>query len=633
MSFPSLLLDKKASALCVAGVLVLAGWHTARGAGEPKYLPIQADAATYEKEIRPALKQFCDGCHGEKKQAGGINLAGFDAALDIRRDPALWRKVLVQLRERAMPPENKPQPSPELRDKMEAWLKATLDELDEKTPPHDPGRKIIHRLNRLEYNNTVRDLLGVATNPADKFPADGGGGGGFDNTADTLFVPPILMERYLEAAGEVLDAAPPERIFGAQPLKKKDAAAARAIIERITPRAFRRPLEKGESERFVRVYDGAIKRGLKFEDAVKLSLKAVLVSPQFLFRVEREQLGTAPYRVSDYELASRLSYFLWASMPDGELLALAAKKKLSDPKILEAQVRRMVANPKFDSFAQSFTGQWLHVRELYGVMQPDQRKFPSFTPALRDAMFGEVTHFFGSVLRDNSDLMQLLHADYTFVNEELAKHYGIEGITGPELRRVSLENGRRGGLLTSAAVLTVTSYPQRTSPVLRGKWVLEEILGTPPPPPPPNAGALPANDAVKDGLTFRQRLEEHRKKPECSGCHARMDPIGFGLENYDPIGRWREEIGGGPVDAAGVLASGEKFSGPLELKAHLQKRKSDFLRNLTEKTLSYALGRGLEPYDVPTARRIQKAVEADGNRAQTLLVEVAKSFPFQYRKN
>ena len=614
------------------GVAFIGGTMRVRG-DDKKYVPLAA-SISYDKEIRPLLDKYCDSCHGAKKQSGNVNLAGFDTANSLERDQELWRHVLVQMREHTMPPEGKPQPSTDEREKLTNWLKATLDNFAESATPTDPGRKIIHRLNRLEYNNTVRDLLGVTSNPADKFPADGGGGGGFDNNADTLFVPPILMERYLAAADEVLKEAPPEKLFIARPDKKrKPQVAARLIIERLGTRAFRRPLEKAEANRLMKLYDGATKRGASFDDAVKLTMKAVLLSPHFLFRIEREQTGDKPYQISDYELATRLSYFLWASMPDGELLGLAAKNKLRDPKILEAQARRLIADPKFDATAQSFAEQWLHTRELYGVSQPDPNKFPQFTPALRDAMASEVNQFFGSVIRDDKKLFDLLDADYTYVNEELAKHYGMANVTGEAMRRVNLESDKRGGVLTMAAVLTITSYPQRTSPVLRGKWVLEEILGTPPPPPPPNAGALPPNDAVKDGLTFRQRLEEHRKDPNCAGCHARMDPIGFGLENYDPIGHWRDEIGGGPVDSSGVLATGEKFSGSRELKVHLQKRREDFARNLTEKMLAYALGRGLEPVDMPTVRAITKKLAANDFRAQTLMLEIVKSYPFQNRKN
>ena len=320
-------------------------------------------------------------------------------------------------------------------------------------------------------------------------------------------------------------------------------------------------------------------------------------------------------------------------MPDDALFHAAGEGHLRDPKVLDAQVRRMLKDPKARGLAESFASQWLRIRDLYTSAQPDPRRYPTYTPSLRDAMYGETIEYFASVLREDQSLLRLLDSDYTYLNEELAKHYGIEGVTGPELRRVTLTEHRRGGVLSMASVLTVTSYPQRTSPVLRGKWVLEELLGAKVPPPPPNAGGLPADDAPKAGMTFRQRLELHRSKPECASCHNRMDPVGFGLENFDAIGRWRTEVGGQPVDAAGVLATGEKFAGPVELKQQILARKDEFLRNVTEKMLAYALGRGLEPYDIPTVRRITAAVAKDDCRGSTLVREIVGSYPFQYRRN
>jgi hypothetical protein len=248
-------------------------------------------------------------------------------------------------------------------------------------------------------------------------------------------------------------------------------------------------------------------------------------------------------------------------------------------------------------------------------------------------MVGETVSFFGDIMRRDGSLLNLLDANYTFLNEELAQHYGIEGVKGPQMQRVALKEGRRGGVVTMASVLTISSYPQRTSPVLRGKWVLEEVLGTPPPPPPPDAGGLSTNDAPEAGLSFRRRLEKHREKPQCASCHNRMDPLGFGLENFDAVGKWRDDIGGAPVDSSGVLASGEKFSGPVELKKHLLGRKDLFTRNFTERMLSYALGRGLESYDSPTVRDISAKLEANGHKSSTLLLEIVKSYPFQFRKN
>jgi len=597
-------------------------------------LQAKPDPVEYQKAIHPLFQQFCFRCHGEKNGNGGVSLAAFSTVTAIQKDQMTWRKVLRQLRDRTMPPVGMPQPTAEQRDHLISWLTDTLNNVDPSLLPRNPGRVLIHRLSRAEYNNTVRDLFGVDSHPADQFPADGGGGGGFDNNADTLFVPPILMERYLTAASQVLDEAKPERLFFAHPsptLSRR--AAARQIVAYFAMRAYRRPVEPAEVARLMRLFDSSTQRGESFKTAVKLALKALLISPNFLFRVEQDRPGDAPYPVSDYELASRLSYFLWSSMPDEELFRLAGQKRLRNPQVLEQQVRRMIQSPKSRALADSFAGQWLRVRDLYTTAQPDPKRFPEFTPALRDAMYQETVDFFDDLVRRDQSLLFMLDANYTYLNEELAHYYGIPGVTGPQMRRVELQDRRRGGVLAMGSVLTLTSYPRRTSPVLRGKWVLEQIMGAPIPPPPPNAGGLPADDAPKAGLTFRQRLEKHRSKPECASCHSRMDPIGFGLENFDPIGRWRDSIGGAPVDAAGVLATGEKFTGPVELKRHLMQQKDEFTRNLTEKMLAYALGRGLEPYDLPTVRAITQAVAHDGYHSSALILQIVKSYPFQYRKN
>ena len=586
-------------------------------------------------EFHALLEQNCFKCHDADTAKGGLDLSALKTQADFERDPRELEKLIRLVRERDMPPPGKkPQPSEPDRQRLLDWGRHTLDHIDYDKFPKDPGRVVIRRLSRLEYNLTMRDLLGITNQPADNFPSDGSGGGGFDNNADTLFVPPLLMEKYLQAAGEVLESASPEKLFVERPkLLTSKSAAARKNIETLATRAFRRPVEKAEVDSYVRLFEQSSARGQSFENSVKFALKAVLVSPNFLFRIERDQNSSAPYRVSDYELASRLSYFLWSSMPDDELFLLAAQNKLHEPPVLEAQVKRMLADAKAKTLAENFAGQWLRVRELQTTVQPSRSRFKEFTPALRAAMLAEPLEFFHALLRENGSLIRLLDADYTFANETLAQHYGLTNITGPELRRVALPDARRGGVLGMGAVLTLTSYPQRTSPVLRGKWVLEELLGTPPPPPPPDAGGLPAEDAPKNGLTFRQRLEEHRKKPQCSGCHARMDPLGFGLENFDAIGRWRTKIGGEPVDATGVMSTGEKFTGPAELKRLLLERKDEFAHNLTERMLSYALGRGVEFYDSPTIKTITERLKADGYRSSTLVMEIAQSYPFQHRRN
>lgn len=580
------------------------------------------------------LQQWCGKCHGAQNPGGGVNLSAYNDVTAIQKDQATWRKLLTQLRERMMPPPGAPQPPPEQRDRLIAWVSHTLDSADDSLLPKNPGRVLIHRLSRTEYNNTLRDLLGVDTRPADNFPADGSGGGGFDNNADTLFVPPILMERYLQAASEALDQTRPERICFVKPGKTlSKEAAARKILTHFATLGFRRPVDPAEVDHLMRLFQQADRRGQPFTDSVKFALKGVLVSPKFLFRIEADRPTPGPYPLNDYELAGRLSYFLWASMPDTELFALAAQKRLHAPGVLEHQVQRMLADKKAHDFADSFAGQWLRTRDLYTTAKPDPNRFPAFTPALRDAMYNETIDFVQSVFQDNASVLDLIDADYTYLNQDLATYYGIPGVQGRQMRRVSLADHRRGGVLTMASVLTITSYAERTSPVLRGKWVLEQVLGAPPPPPPPNAGGLSADDSIREGLTFRQRLEKHREKPQCAGCHSKMDPIGFGLENFDAIGRWRTQISGQPVDAGGVLADGSKFSGPIELKQHILGGKEEFVRNLTEKLLAYALGRGLETYDLPAVRKISAAVVKDSYHSRTLITEIVKSYPFQYRQN
>ena len=588
------------------------------------------------KQFHAIVESTCHKCHDKETAKGELDLSPLKTQADYERDPRLLEKLVRFVRDREMPPPGKrPQPSEQDRQKFVDWGRHALAHIDYSKFPKDPGRVTIHRLSRVEYNNTVRDLLGVTNQPADKFPADGGGGGGFDNNADTLFVPPILLEKYLEAAGEILAAAPMSLFVERPGLLKSKSAAARKNIELFAARAFRRPVEKVEADALLGLFEQATKRGESFENAVKHACKAVLVSPHFLFRIEKDRGVKEPYRLNDYELASRLSYFLWSSMPDAELFTLAARNQLHESATLEAQVKRMLRDPKARALAENFAGQWLRVRELKTTVQPDPGRFRKFTPELREAMYAEAIEFFAAMIREDASLLTLLDSDFTFLNEALAQHYGLTNlnITGAQLRRVNLPDKNRGGVLGMGAVLTLTSYPQRTSPVLRGKWVLEELLGQPPPPPPPDAGGLPAEDAPKNGLTFRQRLEEHRKKPQCAGCHSRLDPLGFGLENFDAIGRWRTKIGAAPVDATGLMSSGEKFTGPAELKQLLLARKDDFARNVTERMLAYALGRGVEFHDMPSLATITDTLKHDGYRSSTLVTEIVKSYPFQFRRD
>ncbi|MCI0462892.1 MAG: DUF1592 domain-containing protein [Gemmataceae bacterium] len=404
--------------------------------------------------------------------------------------------------------------------------------------------------------------------------------------------------------------------------------AAREIVTRFATRAFRRPVTAPEVDRLLILYDRAQKDGERFENCVRLALYRVLVSPHFLFRVELDPPGAEPgkaYPISEHALASRLSYFFWSTMPDSELFALAEKGLLR--KNLDAQVQRMVKDPKSAAFIDNFPGQWLLLRNLDNV-SPDPKVFPTFDGELRSAIRRETELFFEAILREDRSILDLLDADFSFVNERLAKHYGIEGVKGNSFQRVKLPPSR-GGLLTQASILTLTSYPTRTSPVQRGKWVLETLLNTPPPPPPADVPELEDQKELKGSL--RQRLEEHRKNPTCASCHARMDPIGFAFENYDPIGRWRDKDGSFDIDPSGVLPDGKKFKGPAELKVILRGKKELFARCLTEKVLTYALGRGLEYYDKCAVDRVLTVLEKTNYRFSTLLVEVVKSEPFQMR--
>jgi hypothetical protein len=402
------------------------------------------------------------------------------------------------------------------------------------------------------------------------------------------------------------------------------------IVAPIARKAYRRPVTKAEVESLLDVAQKALDSGFKPDQAVQFAIQAILVSPHFLFRVESDPKGKfGP--ISDIEFASRLSYFLWSSAPDDELLALAEAKKLRKRNILDQQVTRMLADRKSEALSQNFAGQWLETRGLAAV-KPDITKFPGWNVQLQEDMETETRLFFDHILRENRPVSEFLTANYSFLNGRLARHYGIENVQGPDFRKVPLDPAQRGGILTHASVLTLTSYPVRTSPVLRGKYVLDVILGSPPPAPPAD---VPALDEIKAGTaaSLREALTKHRSDPVCSSCHSRMDPLGFGLENYDPIGRWRTEDAKKPIQVGGTLPNGTQFSTPAELKAILVERDlPEFTRNLTEKMLIYALGRGLERYDRLLVRDIVSKMEASEYRFQTLIREIVQSFPFQERR-
>ena len=426
-----------------------------------------------------------------------------------------------------------------------------------------------------------------------------------------------------------------QKIFVCSPASTAEQEpCAKKILSGLVRRAYRRPVTDQDVEPLLNLYRAASAAG-GFESGVGAALQAILVSPEFLFRMERDPENTAPgraYRVSDVELASRLSFFLWSSIPDDALLELAEQGKLQDAAVLEQQVRRMLADARSKSLVENFAGQWLYLRNLRQV-SPDQRAFPEFDEELRQAFQQETQLLFESMLQEDRSALDLLQADYTFVNERLARHYGIPDVYGSHFRRVPLTDPARRGLLTQGSFLTVTSHANKTSPVRRGKWVLENLLGTPPPPPPPDVPALEEKNKDGKALTMRQQMAQHRDNPACAGCHKMMDPIGFAFENFDAVGRWRTTELNAPIDASGVLYDGTQFQGPVEFRKVLLDHSEQFVRTLTEKLLTYALGREMEYYDAPAVRRITKQAAASDYRWSALILQIIQSTPFQMRRS
>jgi hypothetical protein len=630
-------------------------------AGQQKPLDLPGTNPAFTKDVRPLLKTYCFECHNPNKRKGGLDLQMIEkdrAALDL---VDLWDQVGQRLKAQEMPPPKSKQPAADERRLLLAWVKhvaesqVSCEQLTEEQRARSlSGYTNTRRLNRTEYENTIRDLLGVDMHVGEVLPSEGGGGEGFDNAGATLFITPVLLEKYLEAAELVLGTLLPGDDAGKTPAPRVEAeqlaalrrqllgampgpqltprAAARDLLQSFLPRAFRRPATTKDVERYLVIFDKADKRGLPYDQAVKSMLKGVLISPSFLFLTETPPEKAGVYQLDHHEMASHLSYFLWASMPDAELARLAAAGKLHDAEVLKAQVKRMARDPRARGLADSFAAQWLGIRALGTTVRPDARVFPEFTQELATAMREETLRFFDAIIREDRSVLEIIDARYTYLNEVLAKHYKIGGVTGPQMRRVALDDPERGGVLTQASILTVTSYPHRTSPVLRGRWILEDLLGTEVPPPPPDVPVLNEQDKKGKNVTLRQRLEQHRSKTECATCHSRIDPLGFGFENYDPLGRWRTEDAGQAIDSAGKLPTGEGFSGPVELKKLLlDKRRPEFLRNLSRKMLGYALGREINRVDMCVVKDCVEALERGEFRSSKLLETVVLSFPFSHR--
>jgi hypothetical protein len=593
----------------------------------------QAAPPAFEKEVAPLVQKYCLRCHGGAKPKGGVALDRDRSEAAVLKNRVVWEKAGDNLRAGEMPPAGARRPSASELELLNRWFEGVVFQ-GGCTGPKDPGRVTVRRLNRAEYNNTIRDLLGVDFRPARDFPADDVGYG-FDNIGDVLSLPPLLMEKYLSAAEEVVNRAFKDPKLRERILIRKlgERGASFQILQAFATRAYRRPATQEEVRRLAQFVRTAQDNGDSTEMGLKVALTAVLVSPHFLFRVELDRGardGKASTPLDEWELASRLSYFLWSSMPDEELFRHAREKTLANPGVLEGQVRRMLRDPKARALADNFASQWLQTRSLESC-NPDPKQFPTFDDGLRRAMLRETELFFLHIVREDRSILDFLDADYTFVNERLARFYNLKGVTGEQFRKVSLAGTARGGVLTQASVLAVTSNPTRTSPVKRGKFILDNILGAPPPPPPPEVEQLVDDKGGELKGTLRQRMEQHRVNPSCASCHQRMDPLGFGFENFNAIGRWRTHEGANPIDASGVLPDGQSFKGPAELRKVLLKKKEQFSRCLAEKLLTYALGRGIERADHCFVDQIAANVAKKNYSFGALVIEIVGSDPFRKR--
>lgn len=615
----------------ILGPLLMTGWSAPSESLEP----VAADA--FSKQALPLMATYCADCHTGDSAEGGLDFDRYGSGSQIQTDFEVWEKVLRAVTERQMPPKDADQPSEVELQELRTVLQAELATFDCQGTAR-PGRVTLRRLNRAEYNNTIRDLVGLDFKPADDFPSDDVGNG-FDNIGDVLAIPPLLMEKYLAAAEEIV-----ERTFADEQLKQRILVhptegegeavldAVRKNIRQFASRAFRRPATDQEIERLVQLMVNAYQQGAEPEEAFKLGLQAVLASPHFIFRVEEdpsEEDLDGIRELNGYEVASRLSYFLWSSMPDDRLFELAKSGELVRPDVIQTQVRRMLKDPKAKALTNNFAGQWLQLRSLAQI-SPDPELFPTFDANLRQAMRTETELFFETILQEDRSVLDFLTADFTYVNEALAGHYGLEGIKGSEFQRVALNDDRRG-VLTQASILLITSNPTRTSPVKRGKWILDNILGEPPPPPP--AGVEELDEAQQALGSLRERMEEHRANESCAVCHRKMDSLGFGLENFNVIGGWRTQDGKFTIDPSGTLPGDLSFRSPVELMNLLAEQKSqEFCRCLTEKMLTYALGRGLESYDRCAVNKILEQLQSDNFRFSGLIESIVISEPFLKRE-
>ncbi|MEC5125463.1 DUF1592 domain-containing protein [Verrucomicrobiales bacterium BCK34] len=597
--------------------------------GDAEFEALQADAKkSFKDGVGPFVKKYCTQCHGSKKKKSGLN---FDVALKNPGNPVYrkhWKQAVASVKAFDMPPDDEDAiPTDEEREQFLEWI----DKI-KFLSPKDPGPYVIRRLTKVEYGNTLEDLFGVDPEVTADLPDEVFGQGYLNNLSS------LQSEQFLEIANEVVDQPEVQAMLAKEkPAEGADLRdEAKQFARSLAERSFRRPASDDEVEVLLKVFDLGRENQLGYSDSLGLMVKAVLVSPQFLFITPAKEV-TGDKKIvplDDYQLASRLSYLLWSTVPDAELTRLAASGKLHEPAVLKSQVKRLIADPRSRALFDGFGAQWLGLNELETkTFDPD--KFPQMTGEMRAAMYDEARLFFESIMRENKSVVSFIESDYTFLNGTLATLYGMEKeVSGPEMRKVSLKDGNRGGILGMPAILATTSFPNRTSPVVRGVWVLEQVLGEEVPPAPANVPALEKQDQkVVANMTLRQRTELHLSNTTCANCHKVLDPIGFGLENFDAIGRWRDEDDtGGAIDAAGELPGGKKFASPQELKAIIAARKAEMARNLTERLLAYALCRSLEGYDEIVVDHLMETIAKDDYRMQTVISEIVTSYPFTQRR-
>ena len=617
-----------------------------------------ADEASFQRDVRSVLAAKCQQCHDVESASGGVDLESVATADVAMTRYRMWRKVVEQVSAGTMPPQGESPLTDGEKQQLLSWIRTAFDT----TGKPDPGPPLTRQLTREEYSRTMRDLLRFWHDPAGQagIPHESVVDG-YANRAGGQVLENVLLERYFTAADLSLErlftdgnTGGPRQALGisrdvqelaAEWDKHLSAAgeasdlpaqrkASRQVLASFMCRAFRRPVSDAEVERYALVADGALEDGDDFSLALRKAMKPVLVSPHFLLRVERgpERPGDVEL-VTDHELAVRLSYFLWGTMPDDELFAAADRGTLGQPDELERQVRRMLAHPKADSLTHDFLTKWLQLPQIHKSL-PNQNNFPTFTRSLRDSMEHETWLFCDNLRKEDRSVLALLDSDYTFVNRELAEHYRLPNSPQKDFEKVTLRpEDHRGGLLGMASFLTMTSHTDRTKPTARGKWILEVLLGSPPPPPPANAGSFaPPEKDRPEPASFREKLAQHAADPNCVACHRRIDPLGFALENYDAIGSWRDSVGETPVDNVGTLPGVGEFRGVDGLRLILRDRQPHFVRNLVEQTLTYALGREVSYYDEPSIAAITEALQRDDYRFSRLVHEVVKSYPFQNRR-